>query len=63
MIEDIRAARDAAFDKIAAAAGVDDIVRLDQELLGKRGSLAALKSLARRPVGARRAQGRGAGAQ
>ena len=44
MIEDIRAARDAAFDKIAAAAGLDDIVRLDQELLGKRGSLAALKS-------------------
>ena len=44
MIEDIRAARQAALDQIAAAAGVDDIVRLDQDLLGKRGSLATLKT-------------------
>ena len=44
MIDDIRAARAAALELIAAAATLDDIVRLDQDLLGKRGTLAVLKS-------------------
>ena len=44
VIDDIRAARDAALDKIAAAAALDDIVRLDQDALGKRGTLTVLKS-------------------
>ena len=34
----------AALDKIAAAAALDDIVRLDQDALGRRGSLIGLKS-------------------
>ncbi len=48
MIDDIRAARDAALDRISAAAALDDVVRLDQEVLGKRGTLTVLKTLARR---------------
>jgi phenylalanyl-tRNA synthetase alpha chain len=44
VIDDIRAARDAALDKIAAAAALDDIVRLDQDTLGRRGTLIGLKS-------------------
>ncbi len=44
MIDDIKAARDAALDKIAAAAALGDIVRLDQAVLGKRGTLTVLKS-------------------
>ena len=44
MIDDIRAARSAALELIAAAATLDDIARLDQDLLGKRGPLAVLKS-------------------
>ncbi len=44
MIDDIRAAREAALEKIAAAGALDDIIRLDQDLLGKRGTLATLKT-------------------
>ena len=44
MIDDIRAAREAALDRIAAAAAFDDVIRLDQDLLGKRGALATLKA-------------------
>jgi phenylalanyl-tRNA synthetase alpha chain len=44
VIDDIRAARDAALDKIASAGDLADVVRLDQDLLGKRGTLALLKS-------------------
>ena len=44
MIDDIGAARDAALARIATAATLDEVVRLDSELLGKRGPLATLKS-------------------
>jgi phenylalanyl-tRNA synthetase alpha chain len=60
VIDDIRAARDAALDKIASAGDLADVVRLDQDLLGKRGTLALLKSsLGAVPdADARRAAGR-----
>ena len=44
MIDDIHAAQSAALEQLAAAATLDDIARLDQDLLGKRGPLAVLKS-------------------
>jgi len=44
VIDDIHAARDAALGKIAAATALDDIVRLDQDVLGKRGTLTVLRS-------------------
>ncbi len=44
MIDDIRAARDSALDRIATASSLDDIIRIDQEVLGKRGTLAVLKT-------------------
>ena len=44
MIDDIGAARDAALERIAAAATLDDIVGIDQDVLGRRGSLTLLKT-------------------
>jgi len=44
LIDDIRAAREAALERIAAAATLDDIAALDTQLLGKRGDLAQLKT-------------------
>jgi phenylalanyl-tRNA synthetase alpha chain len=44
VIDDISAARDAALESIGAAAALDDIVRLDQDVLGRRGTLTVLKS-------------------
>jgi phenylalanyl-tRNA synthetase alpha chain len=44
VIDDIGAARDAALARIANASTLDDVLRLDSELLGKRGALATLKS-------------------
>jgi phenylalanyl-tRNA synthetase alpha chain len=44
VIDDIGAARDAALERIAAAATVDDIVRIDQDVLGRRGTLTLLKT-------------------
>ncbi|MGA0205709.1 MAG: phenylalanine--tRNA ligase subunit alpha [Ilumatobacteraceae bacterium] len=44
MISDITSARDAALSRVAAASSVDEIARLDAELLGKKGALAGLKS-------------------
>ncbi|MET0145571.1 MAG: phenylalanine--tRNA ligase subunit alpha [Ilumatobacteraceae bacterium] len=44
MIDDIRAARDAALERIAAATTIDDVATLDAQLLGKRGDLAQLKT-------------------
>ena len=44
MIDDISAARDAALQRIAAAATIEDIVRIDQDVLGRRGTLTELKS-------------------
>jgi phenylalanyl-tRNA synthetase alpha chain len=44
VIDDINAARDAALDRISKASTLDDVTRLDQEVLGKRGTLAVLKS-------------------
>ena len=44
MIDDIRAAQGAALGEIAAAAALDDIVRLDQDALGRGGTLIGLKS-------------------
>jgi phenylalanyl-tRNA synthetase alpha chain len=44
VIDDIGAARDAALARITAASTLDEVVRLDSELLGKRGPLATLKS-------------------
>jgi phenylalanyl-tRNA synthetase alpha chain len=44
VIDEINAARDAALGKIAAAAALDDIIGIDQDVLGKRGSLTLLKS-------------------
>ena len=43
MIDDIRAARDAALAQVAAAATPDELRRLDTELLGKQGPLAGFK--------------------
>ena len=44
MIDDIRAARDAALAESPRPATVDDVATLDAELLGKRGALAQLKT-------------------
>ena len=44
MIDDIRAAQDSALDRISNAAALDEVVRIDQEVLGKRGTLTVLKS-------------------
>jgi len=44
MISDITSARDDALSRVAAASSVDEIARLDAELLGKKGALAGLKS-------------------
>jgi phenylalanyl-tRNA synthetase alpha chain len=44
VIDDIRAARDAAIEKVAAAGTVEEIGALDSQLLGKRGDLAQLKT-------------------
>ena len=44
MIADIAAARDAALARVAEAASVDHVARLDAELLGKKGALATLKA-------------------
>jgi len=44
VIDDIGAARTSALDRIAAATTLDEVVRLDTELLGKRGPLATLKT-------------------
>ncbi len=44
MIDDIRAAREAALERIAAATSLDDVAALDTQLLGKRGDLAQLKT-------------------
>ena len=43
MIDDIRAARDAALAELATAATTDDLRRLGTELLGKQGRLATMK--------------------
>jgi len=43
VIDDIRAARDAALAQVAAAATPDELRRLDTELLGKQGPLAGFK--------------------
>ena len=44
MIDDIRAAREAALERIAAATTLDEVATLDAQLLGKRGPLAQLKT-------------------
>ncbi len=44
MIDDIRAAKEAALDRIAAATTLDDVTTLAGQLLGKRGDLAQLKT-------------------
>jgi phenylalanyl-tRNA synthetase alpha chain len=44
LIDDIRAARDDALDRIKAATSLDDITALAGQLLGKRGDLARLKT-------------------
>jgi phenylalanyl-tRNA synthetase alpha chain len=44
VIDDISAARDAALERIAAATTVDDIVGIDQDVLGRRGTLPLLKA-------------------
>ena len=44
MIADITTARDQALSRVAAATSVDDVARLDAELLGKKGALATLKA-------------------
>ncbi|MGH9134572.1 MAG: phenylalanine--tRNA ligase subunit alpha, partial [Ilumatobacteraceae bacterium] len=44
MIDDIRAARDAALTRISAADDLATITALDAALLGKRGDLAVLKT-------------------
>ena len=44
MIDDIRAAKEAALDRIAAATTLDDVTALAGQLLGKRGDLAQLKT-------------------
>jgi len=44
LIDDIRAAREAALERIAAATTLDDVTALAGQLLGKRGELAQLKT-------------------
>ena len=44
MLDDIAAARDAALKQISAAATLEDVVHVDQDVLGKRGSLTVLKT-------------------
>jgi phenylalanyl-tRNA synthetase alpha chain len=44
LIDDIRAARQAALDRIAEATTLDDVTSLAGQLLGKRGELAQLKT-------------------
>ncbi len=44
MIDDIRAARDAALDQIAAASTLDDLAAVASDVLGKRGRLTQLKT-------------------
>jgi phenylalanyl-tRNA synthetase alpha chain len=44
LIDDIRAARDAALERIATSATLQDVATAATELLGKRGSLAQLKT-------------------
>jgi phenylalanyl-tRNA synthetase alpha chain len=44
LIDDIRAAQQAALDRIAGATSLDEIVALDPQLLGKKGALAQLKT-------------------
>ena len=44
MIDEIRAARDAALADIAAATTFDQVVAIDQQVLGKRGPLATIKT-------------------
>jgi phenylalanyl-tRNA synthetase alpha chain len=44
LIDDIRAAKDAALERIATSASVQDVATLATELLGKRGALAQLKT-------------------
>jgi phenylalanyl-tRNA synthetase alpha chain len=44
MIADITTARDEALSRVASASSVDEVARLDAELLGKKGALAGLKA-------------------
>ena len=44
MLDDIAAARDAALKQIAEATTLDDIVRVDLDVLGKKGALTQLKT-------------------
>jgi phenylalanyl-tRNA synthetase alpha chain len=44
VLDDIAAARDAALKQIAEATSLADIVRLDQDVLGKKGALTQLKT-------------------
>ena len=44
MIDEIRAARDAALADIGAATTFDEVVAIDQQVLGKRGPLATIKT-------------------
>ncbi len=44
MIDDIRAAKDAALERIATSASLQDVATSASELLGKRGALAQLKT-------------------
>jgi len=44
LIDDIRAAKEAALDRIAAATTLDDVAALSGQLLGKRGELGQLKT-------------------
>jgi hypothetical protein len=59
VIDDIRAARDAALARVGAAHTLDEVIRLDAELLGRRGTLGALKArLGSLPLEARKDAGR-----
>ena len=44
MIADITTARDEALSRVSSASSVDEVARLDAELLGKKGALAGLKA-------------------
>ena len=44
MIDDIRAARDAALAEVVAASTVDEVAHVESSALGRRGALAALKT-------------------
>ena len=44
MIDDIRAARDAALAQVEAADSFESVTALDTQLLGKKGRLAQLKT-------------------